>query len=226
MSLNFIKFIILLLTIPLSNGTQKSNNAASKDTHTAISRDLPTSSKEKDTIGLETATLAGGCFWKMDACYQQLKSIKKLAVGYGGGTTINPTYAQVGTQKTGHAECIQLVFDPSVISYQELLEIFWSLHDPTQFDREGNDVGNDYRSAVFYHTETQLKTAEKVRDSLDQSGKFKSAIVTEITPFSNFYKAEEYHQDYYNENPWEPYNLSVVRPKVKHFEEVFAGKMK
>ena len=222
---NFIKYL-LLLAIPLSHCTQKSTSVASTDTHTAISRDLPAFSKGKDTTGLETATLAGGCFWKMDACYQQLKGIKKLAVGYGGGTMLNPTYTQVGTQKTGHAESIQLMFDPSVISYREILEIFWSLHDPTQFDREGNDVGNDYRSAVFYHTETQLKIAEKVRDSLDQSGMFKSAIVTEITPFSNFYKAEEYHQDYYNEHPWEPYNLSVVRPKVKHFEEVFSGKMK
>ena len=222
---NYLKYLFLL-AIPLSHCTQKSNNAAATETHAIISRNLPTPSTEKESTGLETATLAGGCFWKMDACYQQLKGIQKLAVGYGGGTTLNPTYSQVGTQKTGYAESIQLVFDPSVISYREILEIFWSLHDPTQFDREGNDVGNDYRSAVFYHTTTQLRMAEHVRDSLDQSGKFKSAIVTDITPITNFYKSEYYHQDYYNEEPWEPYSLSVVRPKVKHFEDVFGEKVK
>jgi peptide-methionine (S)-S-oxide reductase len=179
-----------------------------------------------DTSGLEVATLAGGCFWKMDACYQQVKGVEKLAVGYGGGTTKDPTYEEVGTQKTGHAESIQLIFDPKIISYREILDIYWNIHDPTQFNREGNDVGNDYRSAVFYHSEAQRKTAESVRDSLDKANFFRKSIITEIAPFTNFYKAEEYHQDYYNLNSFDMYCINVVRPKVKHFEEVFKGKMR
>ena len=205
-------FLILLIGC-----TRKSNTPS-------VSRDFDASLK--DTSGLEVATLAGGCFWKMDACYQQTKGVQKLAVGYAGGTTDNPTYEQVGTQKTGHAETIQLVFDPKIITYREILEIFWNIHDASILNREGNDVGNDYRSAVFFHSDIQRKTAESVRDSLEKLPIFKEGIVTEITPFTNFYKAEDYHQNYYNQHPLEPYCFNVVRTKVSHFEEMFKSKIK
>ena len=221
------KIVVVLSILLGACSSKKSTTDGSSEspiTTGSVSRELDL--KSVDSLGLEVATLAGGCFWKMDACYQQTKGVVSLAVGYGGGTTVNPTYEQVGTKKTGHAESIQLIFDPKIISYKEILDIFWHIHDPTQFDREGNDVGNDYRSAVFYHTERQQKIAERIKDSLDQSSTFKWAIVTEITPFLNFYKAEAYHQDYYNEHPYEPYTLNVVRPKVKHFEEEFKGKLK
>lgn len=215
MKLQFICIGLVALAISFcaEKPAQKESQAAS------ISRD--TEGVIPDS--LEVATLAGGCFWKMDACYQQVKGIKSLAVGYAGGTVKNPTYEQVGSQKTGHAESIKLVFDPKVVSYNTILDIFWSIHDPTQFNREGNDVGNDYRSVVFYHSDKQRQIAEAVKDSLNKAHAFKSEIITEIEPYKNFYKAEDYHQNYYNLHPTEVYCMSVVRAKVKHFEEKFKG---
>lgn len=209
-------FLIIVTALFTACADKKSQNTVQKS---SIARDT----ERVVPDSLEIATLAGGCFWKMDACYQQLKGIKKLAVGYGGGTVVNPTYEQVGTQKTGHAESIQLIYDPKIVNYRTILEVFWTIHDPTQFNREGNDVGNDYRSAVFYHNEKQREIAESVKDSLNKAQVFKKEIITEITPYTNFYKAEEYHQDYYNQHPTEIYCANVVSAKVKHFEEVFKG---
>ena len=174
----------------------------------------------------EVATLAGGCFWKMDASYQQLKGVTKVEVGYAGGTKVNPTYEDVNTRTTGHAETVQVTFDPAIISYHDILEVYWEIHDATVLNQEGNDRGNDYRSAVFYRSESQKKEAETMLASLNKTLKYNRPLVTAIEPFKNFYVAEKYHQNYYNLHPNEPYTKNVVRKKVEHFEQVFKNKLK
>ena len=203
-----------------------------KNTNTVAS-DTPSVSNAReevvavsDTSKLETATLAGGCFWKMDASYQQLRGVTKVDVGYAGGTTKNPTYEDVSSRTTGHAETVQVVFDPKVVSYREILEVFWTIHDATVLNQEGNDMGNDYRSAIFYRSDAQKKMAEIVKDSLDKIHFYPSPIVTAIEPFKNFYRAEQYHQNYYNMHPNEGYTYNVVRKKEEHFEKVYAAKLK
>jgi len=149
----------------------------------------------------ETATLAGGCFWGVEELIRKLPGVIRTQVGYTGGTTANPIYEQVKTGKTGHAEAIEIEFDPSKLSYRELLAYFFRLHDPTTVDRQGNDVGSQYRSAIFYHSEGQRKIAEEVKDQVNRSGKWKRPIVTQIVPATTFYSAEEYHQKYLEKNP-------------------------
>lgn len=178
-----------------------------------------------DTSKLEIATLAGGCFWKMDASYRQLKGVAKVEVGYAGGNLKNPTYEQVCTRTTGHAETIEVTFDPKIIAFRDVLDVFWNIHDPTVLNQEGNDVGDDYRSVVFYRSESQKAMAQIVKDSLDKVHLYPTPIVTTIEPFKNFYRAEQYHQDYYNQHPKEPYTYNVVRPKVEHFEKLYADKI-
>lgn len=174
----------------------------------------------------DTATLANGCFWCTEAIFQQLKGVQKVTSGYSGGQVVNPTYKEVCTGTTGHAECIQIVFDPSQISFDELLEVFWQTHDPTTLNRQGNDEGPQYRSAVFYHNEEQKKKAEHYKAELGKSGAFNNPIVTEISPYINFYKAENYHQDYYNNNGSQPYCYFVIKPKLEKFQKVFKDKVK
>jgi peptide-methionine (S)-S-oxide reductase len=174
----------------------------------------------------DTATLANGCFWCTEAIFQQLKGVQKVTSGYSGGQIVNPTYKEVCTGTTGHAECIQIVFDPSQISFDELLEVFWQTHDPTTLNRQGNDEGPQYRSAVFYHNEEQKKKAEHYKTELGKSGAFNNPIVTEISPYINFYKAENYHQDYYNNNGSQPYCYFVIKPKLEKFQKVFKDKIK
>jgi peptide-methionine (S)-S-oxide reductase len=176
--------------------------------------------------GLEVATLGGGCFWCTEAIYQDLKGIEKVLSGYSGGHIENPSYKQVTSGTTGHAEVIQVFYDPKVITFEEVLEIFWSTHDPTTLNRQGADVGPQYRSAVFYHSESQKEKAGFYKNKLDESGAFNKPIVTEITPFSNFYVAEDYHQNYFKENGMQPYCQFVIRPKVEKFRKVFAEKLK
>jgi peptide-methionine (S)-S-oxide reductase len=176
--------------------------------------------------GLEVATLGGGCFWCTEAIYQDLKGVEKVLSGYSGGHVDKPSYRQVTSGTTGHAEVIQVFFDPKVISFEEVLEIFWSTHDPTTLNRQGADVGPQYRSAVFYHTEDQKQKAEFFKKKLDESGAFNRPIVTEITQFSNFYVAEDYHQNYYKENGGQPYCQFVIRPKMEKFKKAFAEKLK
>ncbi|HVT85813.1 MAG TPA: peptide-methionine (S)-S-oxide reductase MsrA [Chitinophagaceae bacterium] len=175
----------------------------------------------------ETATFANGCFWCTEAIFTDLKGVMSVTSGYTGGTTENPTYKQVCTGETGHAECLQIVYDPSKISFDELLEVFWKTHDPTTLNRQGGDVGTQYRSAIFYHNEEQKHKAEKYKAALDQSGAFDKPIVTEITAFTKFYPAENYHQHYFenNENN-NPYCTMVIRPKVDKFRKVFKEKLK
>lgn len=176
--------------------------------------------------GYDTATFATGCFWCTEAIFQRLKGVTKVISGYSGGGVINPTYEEVCTGTTGHAECCQIIYDSAVISFDELLEVFWKTHDPTTLNRQGNDVGTQYRSAVFFHSPTQKEKAEHYKKALNASGAFNSPVVTVIEPFKNFYSAENYHQDYYNTNGGQPYCRFVIVPKVEKFEKIFKDKLK
>ena len=173
----------------------------------------------------ERATFGAGCFWCVEAVFRELQGVEKIASGYTGGTVPNPTYEQVCTGRTGHAEAIQITFDPAVISYEELLEVFWKTHDPTTLNRQGNDAGTQYRSAIFYHSDAQRQAAEKSKAALGASGYYKSPIVTEIAAATEFYPAEAYHQDYYMNNPAQPYCRVVIAPKVEKFRQQFAPKL-
>lgn len=175
----------------------------------------------------DTATFGTGCFWCTEAIFDQLDGVEKVVSGYSGGHTENPTYKEVCGEETGHAECVRIVYDPSRITYDELLEIFWQVHDPTSLNRQGADVGTQYRSAIFYHNEEQKQKAEKYKAELDSSGAFDKPVVTEITPASKFYVAENYHQEYYelNKNS-NPYCAMVIRPKLDKFQKVFKEKLR
>ena len=171
------------------------------------------------------ATFGAGCFWCVEAAFQQLKGVTSVFSGYSGGHVENPTYEQVCTGSTGHAEVCQIEYDPEKISYEELLEVFFEIHDPTTLNRQGNDVGTQYRSVIFYHNEDQKKKAEKLKAELDAKGLWKNPIITELLPLSKFYKAEDYHQNYYRNNPNQPYCRVVIKPKLQKFEKVFELKL-
>lgn len=175
---------------------------------------------------MEIATLGNGCFWCTEAIFQHIKGVQKVESGYTGGADPNPTYKDVCKGTTGHAEVLQITFDPKIVTYKELLEVFWQTHDPTTLNRQGNDVGTQYRSAVFYHSEEQKIEAEKYKNALNESETFTDSIVTEITAFEKFYPAEDYHQNYYAENGSQPYCNFVIRPKVEKFRKVFHDKLK
>ena len=172
------------------------------------------------------ATLANGCFWCTEAIFQQLRGVLKVCSGYSGGQVPNPTYEQVCNKDTGHAECLHIEFDPSIIPFDELLEVFWKTHDPTTLDRQGGDVGPQYRSVIFYHGEEQKSIAEKYKEQLDQSGVFNNPIVTTIEPFTVFYPAEDYHRDYYNGHGNQGYCQLVIRPKLEKFRKEFGQMLK
>jgi peptide-methionine (S)-S-oxide reductase len=174
----------------------------------------------------ELATFGAGCFWCVEAVFQQLDGVVSVESGYSGGSVTDPTYEQVSTGATGHAEVCQIRYDPSKISYWELLEVFWKIHDPTTLNRQAGDVGTQYRSVVFYHDDEQRTLAEKSKRELDASGAWANPIVTEIVPFTAFYKAEDYHQNYYRNHPQQAYCTAVVRPKLEKFREVFKGKLR
>jgi peptide-methionine (S)-S-oxide reductase len=175
---------------------------------------------------LEIATLGSGCFWCTEAVFLQLKGVQKVESGYMGGKAKNPTYQEVCSGLTGHAEVIQVTFEPAVISFEEVLEVFWNTHDPTTLNRQGADVGTQYRSVVFFHTPQQKETAEAYKKQLSAAGTFKDPIVTEISPASEFYVAEDYHQNYYALNPNQGYCQYVIRPKVDKFKKQYASKLK
>lgn len=177
-------------------------------------------------INFENATFGGGCFWCTEAIYERVEGIHKVVSGYAGGHVDNPTYKQVCDGNTGHAEVIQISYDPSVVTYDELLEIFFKTHDPTTLNRQGNDVGEQYRSVIFYHNEEQKKKAEYYKAELDKSGAWENPIVTEISPLTNYFAAEDYHQDYYENNPDQGYCAFVIGPKIEKFEKVFKDKLK
>ncbi len=177
-------------------------------------------------VQTDTATFGAGCFWCVEAVFQRLKGVEKVISGYSGGHVANPTYKQVCEKNTGHVEVARIVYDPAVISYDELLEVFWKTHDPTTVDQQGNDKGPQYRSVVFYHNAEQKEKAVYYKHALDSSGAWSKPIVTTIEPLKNFYEAENYHQNYYNNNPDAMYCRYVVGPKVEKFEKVFKDKLK
>ena len=175
---------------------------------------------------LEVATFGAGCFWCVEAIFKHLEGVESVVSGYSGGDVNNPTYEEVCSGSTGHAEVCQLTYDPSKITYTELLEVFWQLHDPTTLNRQGEDVGTQYRSVIFYHNAQQKKLAEKHKKELDESGAWHNPIVTAINPYKNFYRAEEYHQEYYKLNADNPYSTFVILPKMEKFKKVFKDKLK
>ncbi|MEM6297248.1 MAG: peptide-methionine (S)-S-oxide reductase MsrA [Bacteroidota bacterium] len=210
------KFIMLLASLVFATGAC----AQTKDNKTE-------STKTKSMEGLEIATLGGGCFWCVEAVYQRIEGIEKVVSGYAGGSVKNPTYKQVTTGSTGHAEVVQVYFDPKVISYEEVLDIFWHSHDPTTLNRQGNDVGTQYRSIILYHNDAQKAAAEKSIKETDNSDLWNDPIVTTVEPLTDFYAAEDYHQNYYNLNKnSNPYCTFVISPKVQKIKKKYADRLK
>lgn len=216
---NKVPLIVLLLIGYLSNAQIVKNKVKkmNQENVKVENKAVPTNS---------VATLAAGCFWCVEAVFQKLKGVEKVESGYMGGTLKDPTYKDVCTGQTGHAEVCQITYNPNIISFEELLEIFWKTHDPTTLNRQGGDIGTQYRSAVFYHNAAQKQIAESIKNDLSQSGAYDAPIVTTFEPASVFYKAENYHQDYFNLNGSNPYCQMVVKPKVEKFKKVFSDRIK
>jgi peptide-methionine (S)-S-oxide reductase len=175
---------------------------------------------------LEMTTLGGGCFWCVEAVYQELQGVQSAVSGYAGGAVENPTYYQVCNGTTGHAEVVQITFDPKIITFEDILYVFWRTHDPTTLNRQGYDVGTQYRSIILYHSEPQRAIAEKSKRDTDASGLWRNPIVTEISPFTTFYKAEDYHQNFYRDNPYQPYCLAIIDPKITKLRKELREKLK
>lgn len=175
---------------------------------------------------MELATFGGGCFWCTEAVFKELKGVESVTSGYSGGHVINPAYREVTSGRTGHAEVIEIEFDPTIISFQQLLEVFWATHDPTTLNRQGADVGTQYRSVIFYHNEKQKEIAEEIKRKLNDDDVFDKPVVTEISPWENFYRAENYHQDYYENNAEQGYCQFVIVPKLDKFRKIFKDKLK
>lgn len=208
--------LILIVSSACSQNTPKVSNNKTKEEKNI-----------KNMEGLEIATLGAGCFWCVEALYQDLKGVVKVESGYSGGAVENPTYKQICDGNTGHAEVIRVIFDPKVINYDLIIELFWAAHDPTTLNRQGNDVGTQYRSAIFYHDDKQKEIALKSKETANKSGAFIKPIVTEISPLINYWPAEDYHQDYFNTNgDKNPYCSSVVAPKVSKFRKKYAHLLK
>ncbi|MBK7374349.1 MAG: peptide-methionine (S)-S-oxide reductase MsrA [Chitinophagaceae bacterium] len=219
-----VLFISVISFAGLSSCAQKDNSNKKNNKMNASTSlsNIPGSTP----LTLDTATFGTGCFWCTEAIFQQLEGVEKVTSGYSGGTVANPTYEEVCSKTTGHAECLNILYNPKKISFDELLEIFWQTHDPTTLNRQGADVGPQYRSVIFYHNEEQKAKAAKYRSELDKSGAFNNPIVTTLEPFTVFYPAEAYHQNYYRNNTSEGYCQFVIRPKVEKFEKVFRNKLK
>lgn len=213
---SFCSFILFLTTCyaAFASVPVKSNNLNSGATDIHIAKKL------------DTATFATGCFWCTEAKFQQLKGVKKVVSGFSGGHVVNPSYEEVCTGTTGHAEACNIIYDPSVISFDELLEAFFVAHDPTQLNRQGNDKGTQYRSAIFYHGATQKQKANYYISKLNAEKAYKSDIVTQVVPYVVFYKAEGYHQNYFNQNGNQPYCKYVIQPELEKFKKVFKNKLK
>lgn len=210
------QLIFLLLVITTSCASQDNKNRKSNQTAMNTSEITKT----------DTATLGAGCYWCTEAQYQLLDGIISVTSGFSGGTIKNPSYREVCDGRTGHAEVVQVVYDMSKLNYADILEAFFSSHDPTQLNGQGNDIGTQYRSVIFFHNDEQKGIAEKIKNELNESGAYKDRIVTEISPFTVFYKADDYHQNYFNENGEQPYCKMVVAPKVEKFKKVFKDKLK
>ncbi|MES2239835.1 MAG: peptide-methionine (S)-S-oxide reductase MsrA [Bacteroidota bacterium] len=181
---------------------------------------------KKNNTNLETITLGGGCYWCIEAIFENLNGVKTVVSGFSGGKTANPSYEEVCTGKTGHAEVVQITFDKNVTNLDEVLKVFFTVHDPTTLNRQGVDVGTQYRSIIFYRTEAQRKTAQEIINDLNVAKAFDNPIVTKIEPFTKFYDAEDYHQDYYEYNKNKPYCRMVIQPKLEKFEKIFKDRLK
>ncbi len=210
-----MKRIIIIFAILIS--TTACTNADEKTKHV---------DKEIMSNSIDTAIFASGCFWCTEAIFQELNGVEKVESGYIGGENPNPTYEEVCTGNTGHAEATRIYYNPEIINFKELLEVFWKTHDPTTLNRQGNDVGTQYRSGIFYLSEEQKDLAEEYKQKLEDAGIYENPIVTEITPASEFFVAENYHQNYYNQNGNQPYCSFVITPKVEKFKKVFEDKLK
>jgi len=191
-----------------------------------MGEELTVQARPAHTASTEVATLGGGCFWCTEAVFSELSGVKSVLPGYSGGTVAHPSYEQVCTGRTGHAEVVQVTFDPSVVSYHDLLTIFLTTHDPTTLNRQGNDIGTQYRSVIFFHTPEQRATAEAVVRELETAKIWKRKVVTELVPFSEFYPAEEYHRDYFRRNPGSGYCRAVIAPKVAKFRKEYASRLR
>jgi peptide-methionine (S)-S-oxide reductase len=225
----FVNRTLIGMILLLAAGCQRATTPSFESTAMAAeprSNSVPNSSTAGDDAKLQKATFGEGCFWCSEAVFQQLRGVKSVVSGYSGGSVENPSYEDVCTGRTGHAEVIQINFDPSVISFADLLKVFWQTHDPTTLNRQGHDTGTQYRSAIFYHNDEQRRVAEQYKQQLDASKVFASPIVTEITPFKIFYPAEKYHQDYFKLNPSQSYCQFVIRPKVEKFNKDFKAMLK
>jgi len=219
-----MKQVFFLLAL-LGAGCHSAQNVTQRKDTTMTTTVAAKDSNFITTSGqMETTTLGGGCFWCVEAIFQDLKGVQKVESGYTGGHVANPTYREICTGTTGHAEVIQVTFDPAVISFKEILEIFFTFHDPTTLNRQGADAGTQYRSAIFYHSPTQKTVAEEVKKSMQEI--WDDPIVTEITPLNKYYKAEDYHQNYFKENPNQAYCSIVIAPKVKKLRQQYQEKLK
>lgn len=205
-----ISILLICMLLACSKGTSQPSN----------------SMQESSNKNIEIATLGAGCFWCVEAVFSELNGVEKVISGYSGGHIKNPAYREVCEGRTGHAEVVQVYFDSTIITFPEILEVFWLTHDPTTLNRQGADVGTQYRSAIFYHSEKQKEIAEILKQKLNSANIYPSPVVTEITEFKNFYPAEDYHQDYFANNGSEPYCQAVIRPKMEKFRKVFAQKLK
>lgn len=202
----------------------KTEKAKPVTTESTERSELAAQKTESEEAGI--ATFGAGCFWCVEAVYQQLEGVLSVESGYCGGTVNDPTYQQICEGNTGHAEVCQIRYDPSKITFDELLEAFWATHDPTTLNRQGNDVGTQYRSVIFYHDQLQKALAQQRKQQLDAAGAWRNPIVTEISPYAKFYKAEKYHQNYYADNPSKGYCQLVIRPKIEKFRAVFKDRLK
>jgi peptide-methionine (S)-S-oxide reductase len=229
MTMNRSQPILLAFILALAAGCQQATvpNFESKSMAAEPRIDSPKATPSgPGNEKLAAATFGEGCFWCSEAVFQNLKGVKSVVSGYSGGTVENPTYEDVCTGRTGYAEVIQVTYDPAVISFEDLLKVFWQTHDPTTLNRQGHDSGTQYRSAIFYHSGDQRRVAEQYKQQLDASKTFKDPIVTEITAFKNFFPAEKYHQNYFNANPTQQYCQFVIRPKVEKFNKEFKAMLK
>lgn len=213
-----MKSLILLVTFAFASLTACNAEKSSDD--------LSVKENSMSIEGLDSATFGGGCFWCVEAVFQRLKGVEKVVSGYSGGKIENPTYQQVTSGETGHAEVVRLYYNPSMITFEELLEVFWKTHDPTTLNRQGADVGTQYRSVIFYHDDKQKQIAEHYKELITKEKIYDAPIVTEISPLLNFYEAEYYHQNYYNQNMHQPYCSFVITPKVRKLEQLFKEKLK
>ncbi len=216
-----MKLIITIFSLFAFIGCNQAQNQT-KETK----KNSPQKVKMNMNANLEVATFGGGCYWCIEVIFQRLEGVEKVESGFSGGQVKNPTYREVCTGATGHAEVIQITFDTTKISFEEILKVFFTMHDPTTLNQQGNDIGTQYRSAIFYQNEAQKKVSEEIIAALNQAKAYPSPIVTEVTPFDVFYKAEDYHQNYYNDNSGEGYCRYVIQPKIEKFEKVFKDRLK